>query len=86
MDPIPYTNHQQYLDTSCLLSLLEHQRRRVVRQILRLDLDARRPLCDACRKLEVVVHKDVRHDRFDLVAGEPSSRACMSPETERHTG
>ena len=71
---------------SFLLSLPEHQSRRMIRQILRLDLDARRPLFDAFGELEVILHEDVRHDRFDLVAREPSPRARMSPEAERHAG
>lgn len=74
------------LKRSCLLSLPEHQRRSVIWQILRLDLDARRPLFDVLRELEVILHEDVRHDRFDLVAREPSPRARMSPEAERHAG
>ena len=67
---------------SFLLSLPEHQSRRMIRQILRLDLDARRPLFDAFGELEVILHEDVRHDRFDLIAREPPPRACMSSKAE----
>lgn len=42
----------QALNSSCLLSLPEHQRRSVIRQILRLDLEAHRPLFDAFGNLK----------------------------------
>ena len=58
----------------------------MVGQILRLDLDAHRPLFDAFGELEIILHEYVGHDRFDLVAREPSPRARMSPEAERHAG